>query len=128
LTIFLCLSERIRKENRALVPRSKYQEEYVQFQKLSNEHILHARKVSFYADKLLISTKKLNRITQEMLGQSVKKYIDEFLIIEIKRFLMNTNFTITEIAYKSGFEETTNFVKYFKKQTGLNPSEFRTQF
>lgn len=128
LKVFLCLAERIRKEKRQLVPRSKYHEEYVQFQKLLNQHILTSRKVQFYADALLMSTKKLNRITQEMLGQSAKQYINDFLIIEIKRLLMNTSLTITEIGYQSGFEETTNFVKYFKKHTAMNPSEFRALY
>lgn len=128
LKIFLCFAERIRKEKRKLVPRSKYHEEYVQFQKLLSKHILESRKVQFYADALHISSKKLNRITQEMLGQNAKQYISDFLIIEIKRLLMNTSLTITEIGYQSGFEETTNFVKYFKKQTGMNPSQFRELF
>lgn len=128
LIIFLCLAERIRKENRKLVPRSKYHEEYVQFQKLLNKHIFESRQVKYYADTLLISTKKLNRITQEMLGKPAKSYINEFLVIEIKRLLMNTSFTIKEIAYQTGFEEVTNFVKYFKKHSGFNPTEFRKSY
>jgi len=128
LKIFLCLAERIRKENRQFVPRSKYHEDYLKFQKLLKKHIFQSRKVQFYADQLLISPKTLNRITQEMLGQSAKNYIHELAIIEMKRLLMNTSYTIKEIAYESGFEETTNFVKYFKKHTKMNPSEFRKQF
>ncbi len=128
LRVFLCIAERIRKENRKLSSRSKYHEEYVQFKKLLQTHILKSRKVQFYADALLISTKKLNRITQELLGQSAKQHINDFLIIEIKRLLMNTSLTITEIGYQSGFEETTNFVKYFKKLTDMRPSEFRELF
>ncbi len=125
LIIFLCLAERIRKENRKLNPRSKYHEEYVQFQKLLNQHIFQSRKVKFYADSLLVSTKTLNRITKEMLGKSAKSYINEFLVIEIKRLLMNTSLSIKEIAYQTGFEEVTNFVKYFKKHSDYNPTEFR---
>lgn len=128
LKIFLCLAERIRKENRQFAPRSKYHEDYLKFQKLLKKHIFQSRKVRFYADQLHISPKTLNRITQEMLGQTAKSYIHEFMIIEMKRLLMNTSYTITEIAYESGFEETTNFVKYFKRQTKMSPSEFRKQF
>ncbi|MEM9887072.1 MAG: helix-turn-helix transcriptional regulator [Bacteroidota bacterium] len=128
LRIFLCLAERIRKAHRDLNPKSKYQKEYVEFQKLLNQHVLKSKKVKFYANQLHLSTKTLNRITKEMLGQSAKSYIDDFLIIEMKRLLMNTSYSIKEIAYESGFEESTNFVKYFKKQTGMNPSEFRKQF
>jgi len=128
LKVFLCLAERIRKENRKMILRPKYHEEYLQFQKLLSIHILESRQVQFYAEKMFISTKKLNRITQEILGQTAKNHIHAFLIIEMKRLLMNTSFTIKEIAYKTGFEETTNFVKYFKKYTKLSPTEFRLQF
>ncbi len=128
LKIFLCLAERIRKANRPLIPRSKYFDEFKQFQKLLTQHIYKSRKVKFYADQLLISTKKLNRITQEMVSQPAKNYINDFLIIEIKRLLMNTSLTIKEVSHRSGFEETTNFVKYFKKYTGQRPSAFRESF
>ncbi len=128
LKIFLCRAERIRKENHKMMPRSKHHQEFLQFQKLLNTHVLENRKVKFYADLMLMSTKKLNRITQEILGHSAKKHINDFLIIEMKRRLMNTSYTIKEIAYQTGFEETTNFVKYFKKHTHLTPLEFRKQF
>ena len=128
LKIFLCIAERIRKENRRELPKFKYREEYLQFQKLLSSEILHQRQVKHYADKLLISTKKLNRITQEIVGKPAKNHINDFLITEMKRLLMNTSFNIKEIAYKTGFEETTNFVKYFKKYTQLTPTEFRFQY
>jgi len=128
LKIFLCMAERIRKENRSLTPRSKYHEEFKQFQNLLSKHISNSRKVKFYADQLHISTKKLNRITQEMLDQPAKNYINDFLITEIKRLLMNTTLSIKEVAHRSGFEETTNFVKYFKKYTAQKPTTFRNSY
>ncbi|MEM0994337.1 MAG: helix-turn-helix transcriptional regulator [Bacteroidota bacterium] len=128
LRIFLCLAERIRKAHRDLNPKSKYQAAYTEFQKLLSQHILNNRSVQFYAKQLHISPKTLNRITKEMLGQTAKNYIDDFLIIEMKRLLINTSYSIKEIAYASGFEETTNFVKYFKKQTGMSPKVFRGQY
>ncbi len=127
LRIFLCMAERIRKRNQSLAPKSKYHEEYLRFQTLLKGHILESRKVNYYSEKMLISSKKLNRITQEILGKTAKQYINDFLIIEIKRLLMNTSYSIKEIAFETGFDQTTNFVKYFKKYTGLNPGEFRKQ-
>jgi len=128
LKIFLCLAERIRKENRKEEPQSKYKEEFNLFRKLVKQQVLHSRKVKYYADQLGMSTKKLNRITQDVMNQPVKEYINDFLIIEMKRLLINTSLSIKEIAFKSGFEEPTNFVKYFKKYAGLNPSQFRKQY
>ncbi len=127
LFMFLSMAERIRKQNSEITAIPKYQEEFTRFQKLLQKEVLNSRKVQDYADQLLVSTKKLNRITQAMLGISAKAYIDEVLIIEIKRLLMNTSSSISEIAYLSGFNEVTNFVKFFKKHTKLNPSAFRNQ-
>ena len=128
LKIFLCLSERIRKKNREDQPRSKYQEEFLQFQNLLKQHQFASRQVNFYAEAMNISPKKLNRITQEIMKQSAKSYIDEIVVIEMKRLLMNTSYTIKEIAYRAGFDDPTNFVKFFKKQTDMTPREFRQQF
>ena len=128
LKIFLCLAERIRKENRKTETPSRYQEEFLKFQKLLNKNILTSRQVKFYADEMTMSTKKLNRITQEIVNQTAKDYINHKLIIEMKRLLMNTSLSIKEISYQSGFEEPTNFVKYFKKYSGMKPSHFRKSF
>ena len=128
LKILLCIAERIRKLNCKINPLSRYQDEFLEFQRLLDEHILESRMVQFYAEKMSVSTKKLNRIVQEIMNQTAKAYINEMLIIEMKRLLMNTNFSIKEIAYKTGFEDPTNFVKYFKKATTQTPIEFRKRF
>lgn len=128
LKILLCMAERIRKENRSQLQISHYQDEFLLFQTLLNQDILKSRKVNYYATKMAMSTKKLNRIVQEIMNQPAKAYINEMLIIEIKRLLMNTTFSIKEIAYKTGFEDPTNLVKYFKKLTQFTPLEFRKRF
>jgi AraC-like DNA-binding protein len=128
LEIFLCLAERMRKDGKADDTDSPQHRTYFQFQKLLQQHVFETRQVSFYADQLSISSKTLNRITQQILGQTAKNHIHDFLIIEMKRLLMNTSLSIKEISYQSGFEETTNFVKYFKKRTDVTPTEFREQY
>ncbi len=128
LRIFLCLAERIRILQKQNLPVSKYHEEFVHFQSLIKEHLFESRMVQFYAKKLNYSTKKLNRMSQDVVQLSAKEYINDMLIMEIKRFLMNTTLSVKEIAYKTGFEETTNFVKYFKKYTQKTPSQFRKEY
>lgn len=128
LKIFLGLSERIRKKNQSTLTVSKYQIEFIQFQNLLNKHLFNSRQVQFYANEMNMSTKKLNRITQELMNKPVKTYINDSLILEIKRFLMNTSLSIKEISYKTGFEDPTNFVKYFKKYTKLTPIDFRNKY
>jgi len=128
LKIFLLSAERIRRKTTYQSVHPTYYPTFLAFQKLLDQHMLSNRTVQFYAQQLQISTKKLNRITQEIIKKSVKLYIHERLIMEIKRLLINTDWSIKEIAYKTGFGEPTNFVKYFKKETNLTPAAFRKTF
>ena len=128
LKILLCRAERIRKKNQQIVAPSKYQNEFLLFQKYLNQYLFTSRKVQFYAQKMAMSTKKLNRITHELMNKSAKAYIHDFLILEIKRLLMNTSLSIKEISFQTGFEDPTNFVKYFKKHTQFTPIEFRKKY
>ena len=128
LKIFLFLSERISRENREGQPRHFYHDEFVQFQHLIDKNILRSNQVKYYADLMGISTKKLNRITHTIMDQPAKNYINEMLVLEIKRLLVNTTLSVKEISYQTGFDVPTNFVKFFKKYTGLTPVTFRKQF
>lgn len=125
LKVFLLKSERYKIKSERII-NSKYYNEFIQFQELLRTNIKKERQVNFYANELLMSTKKLNMITKGILGVSVKKVISETLMLEIKRSLMNLAKNTKEIAYEFGFDEPTNFIKYFKKYIGLTPSEFRT--
>lgn len=125
LKIFLGLAERIRKKNLDVVIQSKYKADFLAFQKLLSKHLFTTRKVQFYAQQMNMSTKKLNRITQELSHKPAKVLITEMLILESKRLLMNTSLSIKEISYKVGFEDPTNFVKFFKKHTKFTPIDFR---
>jgi AraC family transcriptional regulator, transcriptional activator of pobA len=60
-----------------------------------------------------------------VLGKSPKVIISERVLLEIKRLLVHTNQSIKEIGFDLGFNEPTNFIKYFRQQTGQTPSEFR---
>lgn len=128
LKIFLIMAERIRKLDRETRRPKRSQQEFLQFQQLLQQHLPFERQVQFYAKALSISTKKLNRLTQKTVQQAAKNYINDLAIIEMKRLLMNTSLSIKEIAYKTGFDEPTNFVKYFKKISSMTPIAFRNQY
>lgn len=128
LKIFLLLAERIRKETVYGATPTTHYPTFLVFQRLLNKHLLDNRKVQHYAQLMAISTKQLSRITLAVIHKPAKQYIHERLIMEMKRFLMNTDLSIKEIAYRTGFDEPTNFVKYFKKEVGKTPSVFRKDY
>ena len=72
-----------------------------------------------------VSEKRLTRATTNTLGHTPKTMIVERVMLEAKRLLIHTELSIKEIAYDLGFEEPTNFIKYFRKHTGKTPIEFR---
>jgi AraC family transcriptional regulator, transcriptional activator of pobA len=85
------------------------------------------KQVAYYANKIIITEKRLNQATTNIIGKTPKEIIDARVLLEAKRILAHTNESIKEIAYQLGFEEPTNFIKYFKKHTAFTPTEFREQ-
>lgn len=116
---------RIKSKRDQIVSDRKYIKEFLQFQNLVEEKVYQTSKVYDYADLMGISSKTLNNVTRSVIHKSAKAFIDEIYIKQIKRLLLNTKWSIKEIAYHSGFEETTNFYKYFKRHTQSTPESFR---
>jgi len=111
------------------VPISKkYLSEFITFQKLVEEHCFNTKKVMDYAQKMGITTKTLNNIVQDIVHKSAKVFIDDIVITKIKRLLVHAPLSIKEIAYTAGFEDPTNFYKYFKKHTQSSPEAFRKAY
>ena len=103
----------------------KYLKEFVLLQQLIEENVTKTTRVKDYATMMGLSTKTLNTITKSIVHKSAKEFIDEVCTKQIKRLLINTKLSIKEIAYQSGFIETTNFYKYFRRQTLTSPEQFR---
>jgi len=98
--------------------------DFIIFKKLLKKHIVEQKKVQYYAKAMNITPQKLNKITNDVINKSAKTYIVETIILEAKRYLKSSRLTSKEIAYQLGFDEPTNFTKFFKKHTTMLPSEF----
>mgnify|MGYP001192860590 FL=1 len=83
------------------------------------------RQVRSYAIRLGISSNYLNVLTQKYFGKSALEMINERVTLEIKRLLLRTDYDISEIAYKLGFNELSYFSRFFRRNTGMSPHEFR---
>ncbi|MDA9774362.1 AraC family transcriptional regulator [Saprospiraceae bacterium] len=125
LHILLTKLYRIKSKSEQSFQGKKYLKEFIKFQNLVELECERTRKVSDYAKMMAISSKTLNTITREIVHISAKNFIDDICIKQIKRQLINTDLTVNEIAYATGFEETTNFYKYFKRLVQSTPEQFR---
>ncbi|PKF75224.1 helix-turn-helix domain-containing protein [Chryseobacterium sp. PMSZPI] len=92
---------------------------------LIEKHYILQKKTGFYAEKLKISTHHLNDIVRLLRGTTVKKMINQRLILEAKRELSFGALTVKEIAFKLGFNDASYFSRFFKKHTGQNPDFFK---
>lgn len=104
---------------------SKLYLHFLTFKNLLENNYPQTRDAKKYAEHLGISYKHLNEICKAFLNKTAKAFIDEYVLLESKRFLASTNLSSKEIAYKCGFDEPTNFQKFFKKNSSLTPIEFR---
>lgn len=98
-----------------------------EFEILLAENVKNSRSVKFYAYHLAISTKKLNSILKKYTGKKAKEFIEERIISDSKKLIIETPDTIKQISYAMGFSEPTNFNKFFKKYNSITPLQFREQ-
>lgn len=90
-----------------------------------NENYSRTRNAAEYAGMLDISYKHLNTVCKAVTGNTVKGFIDMFIVLEAKRRLAVSDISVKELSYELGFDEPTNFLKFFKKFTCQTPVQFR---
>jgi len=95
------------------------------FEVLLEQNFKIEKAASFYASRLNITVKHLNRICNEILQKTTTEVITDRVILEAKRMLMDKKFTINEIASELGFDDYSYFTRLFKKHTGMTPTNFR---
>lgn len=125
LKLLLLRAERIK---RTLIPKEKNTEWFTTFSVFKNhleKHFAETRNASDYAKMMNISYKHLNEVCKSITGNTAKAFIDQFIILEIKRRLAVSDNTVKELTFALGFDEPTNFVKFFKKHTSQSPSQFK---
>lgn len=126
---FLLLAERQKKAQGSIVTKKGVHLEYViRFKKTLNQDFKAHKTVSYYAHQLGLSEKRLNQASQAVLGKSPKQTINDRVVLEAKRLIAHSNDSIKAIGYALGFDEPTNFIKYFRQHAQLTPLEFRRAF
>ena len=84
-----------------------------------------SREVLFYANELGVSSGYLNEVCNDVSTHSAKDIIDSAVVSRLKYELSYTSKTIQELADEYCFPSQSYFSRYFKRLTGLTPSEFR---
>jgi len=78
------------------------------------------------ANALSVSGDHLGSQVKKETGRSITKWITDRTIMEAQCLLKNSSLSISEISYALTFSDPTNFTKYFKKNTGFSPKQYRS--
>lgn len=97
---------------------------YRQYQTLVSQHFFEHKSVTDYAVQLRISTTHLNRVCRFVANKSALQVIHDRIMHEAKINLTYTFSSISDIAYKLGFEDVSYFSRFFKRQVGVSPKDF----
>ncbi|WP_075591175.1 helix-turn-helix domain-containing protein [Labilibacter marinus] len=81
--------------------------------------------VKYCAEQMGFSPNYLSDLLKKDTGKNTQEHIHYYLIEEAKNRLLNSNITVSEIAYNLGFEYPQHFSKIFKKKTGVTPASYR---
>jgi len=95
------------------------------FHDLLFKHYKKERSVKFYADALFVSPKYLTEVIKEVTGKPAGGIIDETIILEAKVLLKMPEYSVMQVCQMLNFSDQSFFGKFFKRATGLSPSEYR---
>lgn len=105
-----------------------------QFEKILREYVnspllqeIGLPSVSYFSDRLNLSASYFSDLIKKETGKSAQEHLHLELINKSKNLLLNSNQSISQIAYELGFEHPPYFTRLFKKKTGKTPLEFRTE-
>lgn len=96
------------------------------FRELVHQHYRENLRLQDYASLMAVSPAQLRAACVAATGLSPTKLIHARLITEAKRNLIFGDMSIEQIAYGLGFMDTAYFTRFFRKEVGQSPSQFRT--
>ncbi|UFK97628.1 helix-turn-helix domain-containing protein [Kaistella faecalis] len=97
------------------------------FQNLVEQHFLTEKSPAFYADLLHLTPNSLSKKIKAEFNKTPSQIIQERVILEAKKQIHLTRKSMKEIAAELNFEDEFYFSKYFKKRTGISPTQFREE-
>lgn len=100
---------------------------FLRFLKLVNENFIAEHDLGFYADSLSVTSIYLSRIVKRLSNLTIKNHIDRLLAMEACFRLSSSDTSIAQIAEDLNFANPASFCKFFSRQKGMSPREYRNK-
>lgn len=127
LSMFYGYSHLKHEVNEVKSTNSRQEEIFTKFTELLERHHKKEREIAFYADKMCMTSKHLSQVIKDYTGKTALGIIEEYVISEAKSMLLSTTMSIQQISDELKFPSQSVFGKYFKRVTGISPSEYRNR-
>jgi len=123
--IFIQLLRLARHPVRSQQTRREDVQTFHRFNALIEQHYREHWPLQRYAEQAGVSVARLNEICRRISGLSCKRLVFERQVQEAKRLLLFTTASVNEICYELGFKDPAYFSRFFSRQTGDSPGEYR---
>jgi AraC-like DNA-binding protein len=100
---------------------------YTRFRAILEAGHPHSRRVEDYAEELGCSVRTLTRACLSVTGRTAKQVVDDRVALEARRLLACTSLSVAEVGRHLGFAEPTNFGRFFHREVGMSPGQFRSE-
>jgi AraC-like DNA-binding protein/mannose-6-phosphate isomerase-like protein (cupin superfamily) len=125
LDLLLALCKRLYPAQPPELQKNKGKVLVKRFMQMVEEHYLHYKSVKDFAEHLAVTPNHLNETVKGCTGRTASDLIKDKVMLEIKRSLLYTDHTVSEIAYRFGFTDQSYFSKYFRGREGVSPQAYR---
>ena len=122
--LLLSLIEQYRENS----PKSNKKASVAQIKEWLKLHACDGITVSQAAQALNYNPDYLTQIIKADTGMTLCSYLNDIRLKEAKKLLLNTNKTVTQIAYSTGFSDEKYFMKIFRRNENVTPSEYRNAY
>lgn len=115
-------------QDRIIVQRhvpQRIEEIFIGFNRLLPLNFVEHHDIGFYADQLHITSDYLSRVVKRVTGRTVIDYINQMLLMEASFLLRTSKLSIAQIGQRLNFADAPSFTKFFSRQKGMTPKEYR---
>jgi len=105
----------------------RQQQLVTRFQALLEQYETDKFSVADYAEMLSVTTTHLSRTVKVVTGKTAGEIIGDRLLLAAKRKLVFSDLPVSEISYMLEFSSPSYFTRFFSKQSGETPKQFRAR-